>query len=103
MRRYRVRFSREAMKDLVRLTEFLVDTAPELAVDAEATIADAVLVLQRLPFSGRPVRESPSDAPDLRELIIPLGQAGYVLLYRIGPGREVSVLAARHQWEEQYH
>ena len=38
-----------------------------------------------------------------RELIVGLGSTGYVALYEILPGREVRVLAIRHQREEDYH
>lgn len=60
-------------------------------------IRDAVEVLKRLPFAG-PARHQ-KDA-SLRELVIPYGRTGYVVLYRVGPGAVVSVLAARHQLEE---
>lgn len=99
MRRYKVRFARAALEDLAELTEFLVgqDTngGPELA------IRDAVEVLKRLPFVGRPARQQ--DDSTLRELVVPFGRTGYVVLYRVGPGALVSVLAAKHQLEERYH
>ena len=39
----------------------------------------------------------------LRELVIPFGSAGYVALFEIeGPGH-VTILAVRHQREEDYH
>lgn len=38
-----------------------------------------------------------------RGLIVGLGSTGYVALYEILPGREVRVLAIRHQREEDYH
>lgn len=96
-----MRFARSARTDLVRLTEFLVAQNPDWASDAEEVIDNAVEVLKRLPFVGRPARQQPDLT--LRELVIPFGTTGYVLLYRVGPGAWVSVLAARHQLEERYH
>lgn len=95
MSRYRVRFARAAVEDLTRLTEFLA--AQGVDDDAEAVLRDAVEVLERLPFVGRPARQQ--DDLTLRELIVPFGKAGYVVLYRVGPGATVSILAARRQLE----
>jgi len=36
-------------------------------------------------------------------LLVPFGTSGYILLYRVGPGALVSVLAARHQLEEKFY
>jgi plasmid stabilization system protein ParE len=83
----------------MQLAEFL--SAQGSTEDAERVIRDAVEVLKRLPFAGRPAREQ--NDPTLRELIVPFGRAGYVVLYRVGPGALVSVLAARHQLEERFH
>lgn len=83
----------------MRLTEHLVSHSTLDAAGAARRVRDGVLVLERLPFVGRPVK---GDAT-LRELVLPAGSSGYVLLYRVGPGKLVSVLAARHQREEHYH
>jgi plasmid stabilization system protein ParE len=99
VRRYRVRFARAALEDLVELTEFLTVQGP--GDDVELAIRDAVEVVKRLPFVGRPAREQ--DEVTLRELIVPFGRTGYVVLYRVGPGARVSVLAVRHQLEERFH
>ena len=40
--------------------------------------------------------------PFLRELVIPFGSGGYVALFEIEARDRVSVLAARHQREEDY-
>ncbi len=101
MARYRVRFARAALEDLVRLTA--LTEIDEGEADPEARLGDAVEVLERLPFVGRRAPSVGELDGSLRELIIPSGDSGYVLLYRVGPGRLVSVLAARHQREEQYH
>jgi plasmid stabilization system protein ParE len=98
----RVRFTREAEDDLVRLYAFLLDRAdgdwalPESAITA---IKSALKVLEFSPFTCRKVTESPF----LRELIIPFGGTGYVALFEIDDEKTVSVLAVRHQREEDYH
>ena len=41
--------------------------------------------------------------PFLRELLIPFGRSGYVLLFEIEDAATVTVLAVRHQLEDDYH
>lgn len=96
-----MRFAQSARVDLERLTAFLVEQSPAWAAEAETAIRDAVSVLRRLPLVGRPARQQGD--PTLRELLVPFGTTGYVVLYRVGPGALVSILAARHQREEHYH
>ncbi len=96
---YKVRFTPEAEDDLLRLYDFQLDrdqTAAELALDA---IRAAVDVLRFSPFS---CRKAARDRPFLRELVIPFGSAGYVALFEIEAGNIVTVLAVRHQREEDY-
>jgi plasmid stabilization system protein ParE len=100
---YRVRFTEEAENDLVRLYEFVLardemDWAmPERALDA---IRNAIRSLELTPFSFR--KASPGN-PFLRELIIPFGASGYVALYEIDHEQAVTILAVRHQREDDYH
>jgi plasmid stabilization system protein ParE len=99
--RYRVRLTREALDDLLRLQEFLLErdgATAELALEA---IEYAFGLLQTSPFSCR--KAWPGDRPLLRELVIPFGSAGYVALSEIEDSTHVSVLAVRHQREEDYH
>lgn len=39
----------------------------------------------------------------MRELLIPFGSAGYVVLFQIEDSRTVILAAVRHQREEDYH
>ena len=99
MKRYSVRFTPEAEDDLLRLYDFLLEkdvTAAERALDA---IKGAVELLRFSPFSCR--KALPGN-PFLRELIIPFGSAGYVALFEIESSSTVSILAVRHQREEDY-
>lgn len=55
--------------------------------------------LETHPAIGRPL----PDAPELRELIIPFGDSGYVGLYRYEADADVVyLLAFRHQREAGY-
>jgi plasmid stabilization system protein ParE len=102
---FEVRYSDSAQEDLLRLFDFLLDRAKtaedfdaaQLAVDA---IRDAVeRSLSRSPF----VYRKAGDNPFLRELLIPFRGAGYVALYEINDAAHVTVLAVRHQLEDDYH
>jgi plasmid stabilization system protein ParE len=55
--------------------------------------------LQDFPFSCRKV--DPRN-PFLRELVIPFGSAGYVALFEIDDQSQVTILAIRHQREDDY-
>ena len=100
MRRYRVRFTPEAEEDLLRLYDFLLATDLGAAERALAAIKEGTRLLRFSPFSCRKVRR---DNPLLRELVVPFGSAGFVALYEIEGTRMVTILAVRHQREEDYH
>ena len=100
---YRVRFTEQAEADLVRLYEFiLARDEPDWAVAERAleAIRNAVRSLELSPFS---YRKATSSNPFLRELVIPFGASGYVALFEIDDEKTVSILAVRHQREDDYH
>ncbi|MDM0026233.1 type II toxin-antitoxin system RelE/ParE family toxin [Variovorax saccharolyticus] len=102
-----VEMTPQAEDDLERLFEFLVAGSETLE---ELDHAQHVLHQLRTSIKKR-LAENPwayRKAGDgrrttRRELIAGLGSTGYVALYEILPGREVKVLAVRHQREEDYH
>jgi plasmid stabilization system protein ParE len=100
---YRIRFTEEAEVDLVRLYQFMLErdgadlALAERALDA---IRKAFRSLEFMPFS---FRKATSDNPFLREIIIPFGASGYVALYEIENDETVTILAVRHQREDDYH
>lgn len=101
MSRYRVRLTLEALEDLKRLQGFLIEKDPTAAARAVDAIETSFELLEYSPFSCR--KAWPDDRPWVRDLVIPFGSAGYVALFEIdGPGH-VTILAARHQREEDYH
>jgi plasmid stabilization system protein ParE len=101
--RFRIRFTPEAEDDLIRLYDFLLErddgdwTIADQALDA---IRNGIAILESSPFNCR--KAMPSNT-FLRELIIPFGASGYVALFEIVDSRTVTVLAVRHQREDDYH
>ena len=85
----------------VELGTMLIDDTPDLDVAQQAldAIRRGIETLQWTPFTCRKVGASPF----LRELVIPLGHAGYIALFEIVDDRTVVVAAVRHQREDDYH
>lgn len=98
---FRVRFTREAEDDLMRLFDFLLEQDIGTAGKAEAAIYKAIELLEFFPFSCRKADEGKQNL--LRELLIPFGIAGYVALFKIEDSKTVTIIAIRHQREEDYH
>ena len=99
---FRVRFTREAESDLVRLYQFILDRDPAewvLADRALEAIRNGIASLEQSPFS---YRKAAAGNPLLRDLIIPFGSAGCVALLEIESDDIVAVLAIRHQREDDY-
>ena len=97
---YEVRYTREAKEDMERLFVFLLERDIQLARRAKIAIAKAMKFLEDFPFT---CRKSSSDNPFLREMLIPFGNSGYVALFEIEDKKTVTILAIRHQREEDYH
>ena len=100
---FRVRFTREAELDLVRLYEFVLSrdgTDWAMAERALEAIRHAISGLARSPFSYR--KAGGGDSPFLREVVIPFGSSGYVALFEIEGSDVVTTLAVRYQREDDY-
>ena len=95
----RVRFTLEAKADFESLYAFLVEQDFEAAERALNIIDRAWTLLEEFPFSCRKAEDS---NPFLREIVIPFGSAGYVALFEIEDRQTVTVLAVRHQREDDY-
>jgi plasmid stabilization system protein ParE len=102
MSRFRVRFTLEAEEDFLRSFDFLLEQDISAAERAEAAIAMAIEVLEVFPFSCRKAGGG-SGSPFLREMILPFGGSGFVALFEIEDPRTVTILAVRHQREDDYH
>ncbi len=96
---YRVRYTTAARDDLRRLYVYLLERDAPAARRARDTIAKGMELLKEFPFTCR--KASP-DTPFLRELLIPFGAAGYVALFDVEDAHTVTILAVRHQREDDY-
>jgi Plasmid stabilization system protein len=97
---YRVRYTDEALEDFSRLYDYLLAYDVDLADRAYAKIQEAIRLLEEFPFS---CRKAAGGSPLLRELLVPFGSLGYIVLFRIDGSDTVSVAAVRHQREDDYH
>jgi plasmid stabilization system protein ParE len=102
MNRFKVRLTPEAEADLLRLFDFLLEQDVAAAEAASEAIAKAIELLEVFPFSCRKALGGDGN-PFLRELIIPFGGSGHVALFEIENRDTVTLLAVRHQREEDYH
>jgi plasmid stabilization system protein ParE len=97
---YWVRYTGTAREDLVRLYLFLVEHDLYAAQRAMEIIRKSEEVLAEFPFTCRKVEP---DNPFLRELVISFGVSGFIALFEIEDERTVTILALRHQREDDYH
>ena len=97
--KYQVRYTDEANDDLKSLYAFLLQQDIQAAEYALRSIANGVDLLKTFPFTCRKPR---SENPFLRELIIPFGSNGYIALFEIEENNIVTILAVRHQREDDY-
>ncbi len=102
MNRYHVRFTEDAENDLLRLYDFLLQSDIDAADRALAVIKDAFRLLEQFPFSCRKAANG-LHGPRIRELVISFGASGYVALFEIDDASTLTILAVRHQREEDYH
>ena len=90
-------YGEQALLDLERLSDFLMDAGPQAAQETTQLIFDALEILVQHPEIGRKVKLGQ------RELVISRGRTGYLALYRFLPHLDrVLVLAVRHQRESGY-
>ena len=102
MNEFQVRFTENALLDLDRLYEFLLEFDIHNAERALKAVEDGLLFLVKSPFSCRKAAEG-AHGPLLRELIIPFGASGYLALFEIEDASTVTILALRHQREDDFH
>ncbi|GLQ90333.1 type II toxin-antitoxin system RelE/ParE family toxin [Dyella flagellata] len=97
---YQVRYTDAARLDLIRLYRFLLQKDPNAAERALDAIRKATGVLESFPFT---CRKADPDDPFLRELLISFGNSGYVALFKIDGDHTITIVAIRHQREDDYH
>lgn len=96
---FKVRYTKAARENLQELYAYQLRHSLPTAKRARDTIAKATEVLKEFPFT---CRKADVGNPFLRELVIPFGGAGYVALFRIDDKSTVTILAVRHQREDDY-
>ncbi len=95
----RIIITEGAVQGLERCRLFLAEKNPLAAARAARAIAQHFELLETEPEIGRPWEE----LPQLREILIPFGDSGFVALYRYEPDdNALYVLAFRHQNEAGY-
>lgn len=96
---FRVRYTEGARCDLKRLYSYLLARDPGAALGARDTIGKGMNFLKDFPFA---CRKAAADTPLVRELIIPFGSLGYVVLFKIVDAKTVVILAVRHQHQDDF-
>jgi plasmid stabilization system protein ParE len=90
----RLVFSPSALRDIERLTKFLMESDPVAASATAEVLTGGLKLLDDHPLVGRPAELG------YRELLISRGRTGYVALYKYEVERDAAiVLAIRHQRE----
>lgn len=90
-------YSKLALTDLNRITDFLLAQQPSAVHPTLDLIDEAISLLVRHPLIGRSVEVG------LRELVISHGRSGYVALYSFEQAHGlVNILAIRHQRESGF-
>ena len=97
---YLVKWTERARVDLKRLYAYLLDRDEDAAARVLELITQSVVLLEDFPFS---CRKALGGNALLREMLVPFGSSGYVVLFRIDSETSVTVLAIRHQREDDYH
>lgn len=75
--RFRVLLLPSARNDLIRVSNFLADVAPNTALRTADVLDQALQSLGHFP------ERTPTNRRGGRDFIVPFGQAGYVIRYRI--------------------
>lgn len=97
---YRIRYTKEAKEDLKRLFAFLVERDIQAAQRARRAIGASIELLRDFPFT---CRKAIPDNAFLREMVVTFGAAGYVALFEIENDETITVLAIRHQREDDFY
>ena len=97
---YSVKLAAKAREDIQHLYAYMLERDTQAAVRAYDAIERAMTALADFPFSCRRASE---DNPFLREMVIPFGSTGYVALFEIDNSETITILAVRHQREDDYH
>ena len=92
--KFRVLLLPSARNDLIRVSNFLADVAPNTALRMAEVLDQALRSLETLP------ERAPTNSNGGRDLFVPFGQAGYVVRYRI-EGENIIVVRLFHTREDR--
>lgn len=98
MPRLKLVWSPYALLGVQRAYRFLAEKDRDAAKAAAGNIRKQAAILKKFPSAGRPTDDLD---PEHRELLIPFGAAGYVLVYEVH-AETILILAVRHQKEAGY-
>lgn len=93
-----LKWTPHALECVRGLYDFLAGKDRDAARQAISAIRARIALLAANPGLGRPAADL---EPEHRELLVPFGATGYVVLYHADPGL-ILVLAVRHQKEIGY-
>lgn len=94
----KLEYAKNALDDIERLVDFLIDSDLAAAVNTFNIIDDGIQLLKRHPEIGRLV------GGGKRELVISRGNTGYIAVYAFDKLLNVVVvLAIRHQREGEFY
>lgn len=93
-----VRFSPQAIEDLIRVRNFLAEKSIPAADRAKKEISEKIQLLPTRPEIYKPV----DDYPELRDLTIKFGVGSYIARYRYVRGHDIVILRIRHNKEEVF-
>ncbi|WP_110757376.1 type II toxin-antitoxin system RelE/ParE family toxin [Rhizobium sp. UGM030330-04] len=97
---YQVFLADRARDNMMRLYSHLLRQDKHAAARAYRAIEKGISALADFPLSCRKVDAQNSF---LREFLVPFGSSGYVILFEIENAEKVTILAIRHQREDDYH
>jgi plasmid stabilization system protein ParE len=84
-----------AASDIERVRKFLEAKNPDAAARAISTIWAALQRAERFPEIGKTIKGG------LRQIVVPFGQRGYIVRYRIRPNDVILVTRIWHGREER--
>jgi plasmid stabilization system protein ParE len=95
----KLEYSQNALADIKRLVEFLMDSDIVAALETFDIIDEAIQILKRHPDIGRMPHTNGK-----RELVISRGRTGYIAIYELDKLTDIVViLAIKHQRENAFH
>jgi plasmid stabilization system protein ParE len=97
----RLHYSEIFFRDMQRYYRQLAEINPRAADKAYDAVAHHLELLVEFPMIGRRL-ETDDKTIMLREILVPFGQAGYIILFEIVDDQTLSILAIRHQREDDY-